>query len=138
MASKRTPAAQKKIVLAAPAVPSRAATPSPGNVALELKAAADGSGEVVLAYEGPLAAHGEVLARAGTSRRGAAPWSEIQDVRLSREAPGRWVGALRVGAGAPVEAVQLAFHADADWDNGGRAPLGYYEWSVRERQVVVR
>ena len=40
--------------------------------------------------------------------------------------------------GAPIEAVELAFHAGGEWDNGGRAPLGYYEWNVRERQLVVR
>ena len=113
-------------------------SPPQGPIALEWKAGHDGSAEVVVVYQGPLAAKDTVLARAGTRRSGGTPWAETQDVRLTRAAPDRWVGAIPVRAGAPVEAVELAFHAGDEWDNGGRAPLGYYEWSVRERQLVVR
>jgi hypothetical protein len=123
---------------AAPLHEAKLTSPSQGPLALEWKAGQDGSAEVVVVYEGPLAAKDTVLARAGTRRSGGTPWAETQDVPLTRAAPNRWVGAIPVRAGAPVEAVELAFHAGDEWDNGGRAPLGYYEWSVRERQLVVR
>jgi len=124
--------------LLAPAVPAKTSAPSPGNVALRWSARGDGTADVLVAYEGPLASRDAVLARAGTWRSGGAPWADVQDVRLTRDAPGRFVGAIRISAGAPVEAVELAFHAAEEWDNGGRAPLGYYEWSLREQQLVVR
>ena len=146
--SKRTPAVSPAAVktaapstpprLVAPAVPAKTNAPSAGNVALRWNTRGDGTADVVVAYEGPLASRDAVLARAGTWRSGGAPWADVQDVRLTREAPGRFVGAIRIGAGAPVEAVELAFHAAEEWDNGGRAPLGYYEWSLREQQLVVR
>ena len=144
MASKKTakksaPARAAKAV--APAVkPAPANLPSPdqGPLALELLPREDGSADVVLVYEGALSAKDAVLARAGTRRSGGAPWADPQDVQLTRTAPNRWVGAIPVRPGAPVEAVELAFHAGGEWDNGGRAPLGYYEWNVRERQLVVR
>jgi hypothetical protein len=123
---------------AAPAIPARTDAPSPANLALELRPLGDGGAEVVVAYEGPLASSESVLARYGTWRSGGAPWAEVQDLHLTRERPGRHVGALRVAAGAPLEALELAFRAGDAWDNGGRAPLGYYEWSVHERQLVVR
>jgi hypothetical protein len=144
MASKKTakktaaPVAQASPKIAAALQQSTLPSPSRGPLALELKARQDGSAEVVVVYEGALAAKDAVLARAGTWRSGGAPWADTQDVRLERAAPGRWVGAIPVSPGAPVEAVELAFHAGGEWDNGGRAPLGYYEWSVRERQVFVR
>jgi hypothetical protein len=121
-----------------PSVPARSGAPSPGNLAFEWSARQDGGGELTVVYEGPLAGREAVLARAGSLRSGGAPWAEARDFALTRAAPGRFVGAIAVSAGAPVEARELAFHAGEEWDNGGRAPLGYYEWSVRERQVVVR
>jgi hypothetical protein len=136
--SKNTAVAAAPMAPAAPAVPARTASPSPANLALQCSVRGDGSAEVVLAYEGPLAARDEVLARAGTRRNGGHAWADVQDVRLRRDAAGRWVGAIPVRPGAPLDAVQLAFHAGGEWDNGGAAPLGYYEWSLRERQVVVR
>ncbi|MFL5264845.1 MAG: hypothetical protein ACJ79E_19135 [Anaeromyxobacteraceae bacterium] len=145
MASKKTvkksaaPAKAAKVgAPARTATPVNLPSPSQGPLALELQARQDGSAEVVLVYEGALAARDAVLARAGTWRSGGAPWGDAQDVRLTRAAPNRWVGAIPVRPGAPVEAVELAFHAGGEWDNGGRAPLGYYEWNVRDRQLVVR
>jgi hypothetical protein len=136
MAKRNGSTTRKK--LAAPAIPARTDAPSPDNLALDLRPLSDGSAEVVVAYEGPLAASGAVLARAGTRRSGGEPWAEVQDVPLVRDAPGRLVGAIKVAAGAPLEAVEIAFNAGEAWDNGGRAPLGYYEWSVRERRLDVR
>ncbi len=107
------------------------------HVGVEWKARPDGSGELVIAYEGPLAARGEVIARAGTQRRGSAPWSEERELPLERRGS-RWVGAIPIRAGAPVEAVEFVFRAGDQWDNGGRAPLGYYEWKPAERRVDVR
>jgi hypothetical protein len=72
----------------------------------------------------------------GTWREGGEPWSGQQEVRLRREAPGRFVGALPVSAGAPLRAVEIALRHGDSWDNGGRAPLGYYEWRVGENQVT--
>jgi hypothetical protein len=48
------------------------------------------------------------------------------------------VGTLPLSAGAPIEAVEFVFRAGEEWDNGGRAPLGYYEWSPRERRLDAR
>jgi hypothetical protein len=144
MASKKTvkksAAVPAKVApkVAAPLQEAKLPSPSRGPLALEWNARLDGSAEVVVVYEGALAAKNTVLARAGTRRSGGAPWADTQDVHMTRAAPNRWVGAIPVRAGAPVEAVELAFHADDEWDNGGRAPLGYYEWSVREQQLVVR
>jgi hypothetical protein len=131
--------AQPAVAAAAlPPVPSRTDGPSPGNLAFQWKARHDGAGELVVVYEGPLSSRDRVLARVGTCRSGGAPWADTQEVALTRAAPGRLVGAIPVRPGAPVQAVELAFHAGDEWDNGGRAPLGYYECSVREGQVVVR
>jgi hypothetical protein len=143
MASKKTvkksaAAPAKAVAKVAPGKEAKLPSPSQGPLALELTARQDGSAEVVVVYEGALAVKDAVLARAGTWRAGGTPWADAQDVRLTRAAPNRWVGAIAVSPGAPVEAVELAFHAGGEWDNGGRAPLGYYEWSVREQQVVVR
>jgi hypothetical protein len=144
MGSKRNDKTSKSTPVAAPskapaqpaAAPTRAAQGR--DMKLEWKARQDGSGEIVVVYAGALASKDAVLARAGTWRSGGQPWADVQDVRLTRDAPGRYVGAIPVRPGAPLEAVELAFHAGDDWDNGGRAPLGYYEWSLREQQLVVR
>lgn len=122
-----------------PAVTQRAPEQAAGNVAVTWRPAGNGAGELLVAYEGPLApAHEALLARTGTRRAGGRPWSETRDVRLVREAPHRFVGVIAVPTGGPVEAIELAFHAGDAWDNGGRAPLGYYEWTAREQRVEAR
>ncbi len=121
-------------------VPSRTASPSPGNFAIDWKPSSTGAGELSIAYEGPLAGRGEkeIYARCGIWREGGGPWSETREVLLRREAPGRCVGSLKLPAGQPLRAVELAVRAGTDaWDNGGRAPLGYYEWKVGENQLAV-
>jgi hypothetical protein len=136
------PAAVKPAAMAAvpgyPAIAARVAHPSPSNLGIAWKPSGAGAGELQLAYEGPLAAAEGLQVRTGTLRAGGAPWAEQRDVKLVRERAGRFVGTVAVPSGMPVEAVELAFHAGDAWDNGGQAPLGYYEWSVRERQLAVR
>jgi hypothetical protein len=121
-----------------------AAAPAPQSVSAELqglaiewKPKADGSAELVVAYEGSLARKARVVAHAGTWRQGGAPWAEVRDLELKRQGQ-RWIGAIPVTAGAPVEGVEFVFRADEEWDNGGRAPLGYYEWTPRESRIDVR
>jgi hypothetical protein len=112
---------------------------APDNIAVAWRPVADGGGELYLAYAGPLAASAATLiARSGTLRAGGQPWSETRDVPLARQAPGTFVGVIPVTAGAQVEAIELAFCAGGAWDNGGRAPLGFYEWSAREQRTAAR
>ncbi len=122
------------------AAPSYPAVQPPSCVAASWKPSGNGSGELLVAYEGPLAAKAAepVLARTGTLRAGGQPWAETHDVRLTRQAPGRYVGVIAVPTGAPVEAIELAFHAGEAWDNGGRAPLGFYEWSAKDQRLEAR
>lgn len=122
------------------AVPSKTPSPSPGNFAVEWKPSSNGAGDLIIAYEGPLASReaSEVFARYGIWREGGGPWSETREVPLRRETPGRCVGLLRLPAGPPLRAVELAVRAGENtWDNGGQAPLGYYEWKVGEKQLAV-
>jgi hypothetical protein len=121
-----------------PPVPARSGEPCSSNLAAAWKGAGNGAGVLLVSYEGPLAGAEEVQARTGTLRAGGAPWAELRDVRLTREKPGRHVGVIAVPSGAPVEAVELAFHAGDAWDNGGQAPLSYYEWNAREQRIAVR
>jgi hypothetical protein len=107
------------------------------NLGLEWKPKADGSAELVIAYDGPLAMRDEVIARAGTWREGSGPWGETRELPLRRQGT-RWVGSIAVASGPTVQAVEFVFRANDDWDNGGRAPLGYYEWNPQERRVEVR
>jgi hypothetical protein len=111
--------------IAAPAIPARIDAPSPDNLALDLRPLSDGSAEVVVAYEGPLAASEAVLARAGTRRSGGAPWAEVQDVPLVRDAPGRLVGAIKVAAGAPLEAVRPGPSPGCHAHDGGHQGDGH-------------
>ncbi len=104
---------------------------------IEWKAKPDGSAELRVAYEGPLAGRDEVVARAGTWREGSGPWAETRELPLSRQGS-RWVGTIPVASAASVQAVEFVFRAHDEWDNGGRAPLGYYEWNPREKRVDVR
>ena len=145
--AKATPAASKNgaaTLVAVPAPVAIASAPAPAPVSAELQGLrlewrpeTDGSAQLVVAYEGQLAPRDEVVARAGTWRQGSAPWTETRDLPLKRVGNG-WVGAIPVAAGAPVEAVELVFRAGDEWDNGGRAPLGYYEWAPRESRIEVR
>lgn len=122
-----------------PSVAQRSAEQAPGNVAVSWKPVGNGAGELYLAYEGPLAAAaGDLQARTGTRRAGGQAWAEARDVRLTREGAGRYVGVITVPTGAPVEAIELAFHAGEAWDNGGHAPLGFYEWTAQEQRVEAR
>ena len=107
------------------------------NFGIEWRPKADGSAELRVQYDGPLATRGEVVARAGTWREGSGPWAETRDLPLRREGT-RWVGTIPVASGPAVQAVEFVFRANDEWDNGGRAPLGYYEWNPRERRVEVR
>jgi len=133
MAKKRT----SKTKAAAGAVVEQAPAVSFQNVGIEWRPGPDGSTELVVAYEGPLATRKEVIARAGTWREGSAPWAETRELPLRRQGT-RWVGTIPVASGVPVQAVEFVFRAEDEWDNGGRAPLGYYEWNPRERRVEVR
>ena len=78
-----------------------------------------------------------MFARAGTWREGSAPWAETQELPLRRDGA-RWVGTIPVPSGAPVHAVEFVFRAHDEWDNGGLAPLGYYEWDPQQRRIEVR
>ena len=120
-------------------VPKRSASPSPENFAVAFRASSGGAGEFTIAYEGPLAGRSEqeIYAHCGVWREGGGPWSEVRDIALRREAPGRCVGLLKLASGAPLRAIELAIRVGADvWDNGGRAPLGYYEWRVGQGGLV--
>lgn len=118
-------------------VPHRTNSPSPDNLAVEWKPSGEGAGELLIVYEGPLASRDGLVAHCGTWRVGGQPWSETHDQPLRREGPGRWTGRISVKAGEPVRAVELAFRAGSDWDNGGMTPLGYYELDIGERRVAV-
>jgi hypothetical protein len=107
------------------------------NLGVDWKAKADGSAELTVVYEGPLTARDAVFARAGTWRQGSDPWAETRELPLRRQGT-RWVGTIPVASGAPVQAVEFVFRSDDEWDNGGRAPLGYYEWNPQERRIDVR
>jgi hypothetical protein len=119
------------------AVIEQAAPVSFQNLGIEWKVKPDGSAELLVAYAGPLATRDEVIARAGTWREGSGPWAETRELPLRRQGT-RWVGTIPVTSGAAVQAVEFVFRADDEWDNGGRAPLGYYEWNPHERRVEVR
>jgi hypothetical protein len=134
MAKKRSTKA--KAPVAAPVVEKGVSVSFQG-VGLEWKPRPDGSAELLVAYEGSLAARDEVVARAGTWRQGSTPWTETRDLPLRRQGT-RWVGTIPVTPGGPVEAVEFVFRAKDEWDNGGRAPLGYYEWNPHRRTVEVR
>jgi hypothetical protein len=133
MAKKRS----AKVKQTAAAIVEEAASVSFQNLGLEWKRKSDGSAELLLAYEGPLATRNEVIARAGTWRQGSEPWAETRELPLRRQGT-RWVGTIPVPSGMPVEAVEFVFRAEDEWDNGGRAPLGYYEWNPGQRRVEVR
>ena len=133
MARKRT----TKAKVAAAAVVEQSDSVSFQNLGIEWKPRPDGSAELRLAYEGPLASRDEVVARAGTWRQGSGPWSETRELPLRREGT-RWVGTIPVASGGPVEAVEFVFRSNDEWDNGGSAPLGYYEWNPSQRRVEVR
>jgi hypothetical protein len=132
------PAAKRALRRKGPAVAGRTAHPSAGNVGVACTPRRDGATVVVVAYEGPLAAREQVAARAGALRQGGSPWAETMEVELEPAGEGRWVGTLTLPPGEPVDAVQLVFRAGDDWDNGGRAPLGYYEWVVALETLDVR
>ncbi len=107
------------------------------NMGIEWKPRPDGSAELLVAYEGPLATRDAVIARTGTWRQGSGPWTDTRELPLQRQG-GRWVGVIPIASGVPVEAVEFVFRANDEWDNGGRAPLGYYEWNPHDRRVEVR
>lgn len=122
------------------AVPRKSSVPSPSNFAVDWKPNEDGAGELTIAYEGPLAGRNEkeIFARCGIWREGGGPWSETREIQLRRETPGRYLGSLKLPPGSPLRAVELALRIGDDiWDNGGRAPLGYYEWKVGENRIEV-
>jgi hypothetical protein len=126
-----------KVKQSVPAIAEQATSASLPNLGVEWRARPDGSAELVLAYEGPLANRDEVVARAGTWRQGSEPWAETRELPLRRQGA-RWVGTIPVASGGPVEAVEFVFRAEDEWDNGGRAPLGYYEWNPSQRRIEVR
>jgi hypothetical protein len=133
MAKKRS----SKTKTSTEAVIEQAAPVSFQNLGVEWKPKPDGSAELLVAYEGPLANRDEVIARAGTWREGSGPWAETRELPLRREGT-RWVGAIPVASGPAVQAVEFVFRANDEWDNGGQAPLGYYEWNPNERRIEVR
>jgi len=119
------------------AVPGRTPSQSADNFAVRWKPGKNGSGEFALAYEGPLASGEALVARAGTWREGGVPWSETREVELRRDGRGRWTGGISIPNGAPLRAVEFVVRSGDSWDNGGRAPLGYYEWRLGEARVAV-
>ncbi|HTP24600.1 MAG TPA: hypothetical protein VMK12_02925 [Anaeromyxobacteraceae bacterium] len=126
---------QQKLILQ---VPKRTTSQSADNFAVHFTPPAkSGDGTLVIAYEGPLASGEALVARAGVWREGGTPWTETREVALRREGRERWEGDLPIPAGSPVRAVEFVVRAGERWDNGGRAPLGYYEWSVGERELRV-
>ena len=133
MAKKRSSTTKKSTE----AIIEQAASVSFQNLGVEWKPKPDGSAELLVAYDGPLATRNEVIARAGPWREGSGPWAETRELPLRRQGT-RWVGTIPVASGATVQAVEFVFRANDEWDNGGRAPLGYYEWNPRERRVEVR
>jgi len=92
----------------------------------------------VIAYAGSLAARDTVVVRAGTLRQGGERWAELQELALTREGQNAWTGVIPIRAGPPLSALEFAFRAGDEWDNGGQAPLGYYEWSAQEGRISVR
>ncbi len=138
--ARTVPAAGPKAPAATPqkaAPPQKTASATFQNLDIEWKQSQDGSAEMVLAYDGPLSARDQVYARVGTWRQGSEPWADTRELPLERRGT-RWVAAIPVGSGAPVEGVEFVFRAGDEWDNGGRAPLGYYEWKPGEGRVDVR
>jgi hypothetical protein len=119
------------------AVAEQAISVSIKDLGLAWRPRPDGSAELAVAYQGRLAGRDEVIARTGTWREGSGPWADTRELPLRREGT-RWVGTIPVASGAPVQAIEFVFRSADDWDNGGRAPLGYYEWNPRERSVEVR
>jgi len=136
MAKKRASKAKVPSAVATLVAPP-AVSASFQNLGVEWKPGQDGSAELFVAYDGRLAGRDEVIARAGTWRQGSDPWAETRELPLRREG-NRWVGTISVASGAPVEAIEFVFRANDEWDNGGRAPLGYYEWNPRQCRVDVR
>jgi hypothetical protein len=122
---------------ATPVVVEQPVSVSFQNLGIEWAPKQDGSAELRVAYEGPLASRDEVVARAGTWREGSGPWAETRELPLRREGT-RWIGTIPVASRATVQAVEFVFRAADEWDNGGRAPLGYYEWNPHQRRVEVR
>jgi hypothetical protein len=133
----RKTSTKAKVATSATTVPDSTTATSFQNLGIEWRTKPDGSAELVVAYAGPLAGRDEVIARAGTWRQGSEPWAETTELPLKRQGA-RWVGAIPVRPGAPVEAVEFVFRAGDEWDNGGRAPLGYYEWNPRQGCVEIR
>ncbi len=133
----RKTSTKTKVATPAATVPNGTMATSFQDLGIEWRTQPDGSAELVVAYTGSLAGRDEVIARAGTRRQGSEPWAETRDFPLKRQG-NRWVGAIPVRPGAPVEAVEFVFRAGDEWDNGGRAPLGYYEWNPRQGSVEVR
>ena len=72
--------------------------------------------------------------RAGTWRKGGERWAELQELELRREAQDAWTG-VSPDTGSPLAALELAFRAGDECDNGGQAPLGDYEWSMRKGRI---
>jgi hypothetical protein len=133
VSKKRNP----KVKASAEAIVEQPVSVSFQNLGLEWQPKPDGSAELRVAYEGPLATRNQVVARAGTWRDGSSPWAETRELPLRREGS-RWVGTIPVASRATVQAVEFVFRAADEWDNGGRAPLGYYEWNPQQRRVEVR
>lgn len=124
---------------AAPAATARKTDSAPRrSIEVEWNPQRDGSGEVVIAYAGLLATRDTVLVRAGTWRQGGERWAELQQLELTRGAQDAWTGVIPIRAGLPLSALEFVFRAGDEWDNGGQAPLGYYEWSTQEGRISVR
>lgn len=121
------PPAEAAPAVTAPEPPAAAGGASPANFAFRWTAGADGTGVLAVGYGGPLAAREPASVRFGVRRQGTGAWNDTREVQLRRQPHGA-TAALEIPPGPPVEAVQLVVHAGDEWDNGGRAPLGYYEW----------
>lgn len=119
------------------AVAPRVEGPSPQNFACRWAPGSDGAGDLTIAYAGPLASRDDVRVRFGVMREGGTRWTEVREIDLERESSGVAVATLEVTAGPRIEAVQLAVCAGQDWDNGGRTPLGFYEWRAGSQQLTV-
>ena len=117
------------------AVPGRIDSHSPNNIAIRWVPRNDGSGEIALAYEGPLAHHDHVHLRFGLWRDGGHPWTDTSDLTLRRDSGNRFVGTVQIPQGASLLGIEFALHANDEWDNGGRS-MGYYEWRVGHERVT--
>jgi len=102
--------------------------PSPQNFVCRFNVGPSGSGKFSITYVGPLALRDEACLRYGVKRAGGGAWGESGEAKLRSDGMRTSSTTLDIAPGSALESVQFAVRAGEAWDNGGRAPLGYYEW----------